>query len=337
MEGLTEGQLALQFELSCMADGEQSEAAAAQALLKIENDAECRAFFEDIQRCARLHRDVMDPERISARIAMLAGDGEDPAALGLNRRLAAIFYQLGKAYVLSAVDPDRFREQVFQDAVPIRSTKNSGRGFVDGVLSGGRSGIDGDRWAEARHLFNGRLERIQDPIEKGVRLLEQALDVEPDHEEARIYLAYVHGTQGRHLQAERLYREVFDTAMVPENRGHAAMQLGQLFTSEKDHRQASVYYRWVTLSGLAEQEPRFWPAYFNMAIGQLGLGRTEASLYWFRKLLDQQAGCAPKVAAWCMDSPTFRDQFDRNPDFVALFERRCPELFTMGSSQGGQQ
>ena len=287
MEGLTEGQIALQYELSCLADGELYESAAAQALVKIETDAESRSFFEDIQRYARLHRDVIDPERISARIAMLAGEAEmDPEgaksheAKVLNRRLASIFYQLGKAYVLSAVDFDRFREQVFDQAVPIHSTKNQGRGFVDGVLSGGKAGPGESRWAEARHLFNGRLERIQDPIKKGIKLLEQALEIEEDHEEARIYLAYVHGYQGRALRAERLYKEVFDTAINPDNRGHAAMQIGQLYTAEGDHRRAAHYYRWITLSGLAWVRAPFLAGLLQpgRGIGRHGSWRARASM-----------------------------------------------------------
>ncbi len=335
MDGLTEGQIALQYNLSCLADGELDESTAAQALVKIESDEECRTFFEDIQRCARMHRDVMEPGRISARIAMMAGElQEGQEGQQLNRRLATIFYQLGKAYVLSAVDFDRFREHVFASAVPITQTKTMGRGFVDGVLSGGRAGQGQQDWVEARHLFNGRLERIEEPMEKGVRLLEQVLEIECDHEEARIYLAFVHTYQGHSLKAERLYREVFDTAMVLENRGHAAMQIGQLFSKEGDHRRAATYFRWVTLSGLAEREPRFWAAYFNLAIASLGMGQTQRGLLWFRDLLDRFPEQASEASQLCMGSPTFREVLEGEADFAQAFEQWCPELLHAASTEG---
>ena len=342
MEGLTEGQLALQYELSCLADGELDEAAAAKLLVKLEADDESRAFFEDVQRFARLHRDVADPDRISARMAMLAGELTpsgglesalnaaglpDPAVQGLDRKLAKIFYQLGKAYVLSALDPDRFQDLVFAAAVPIRTTKDQGRGFVDQALQAEQLGDQAPRWAEARHLFNGRLERIEDPIQKGIKLLEQALEIENDHEEARIYLAFVHGYQGRTLMAERLYKEVFDSAVAPENRGHAAMQIGQLYTQEGDHKRAAHYYRWITLSGLAEQEPRFWPAYFNLGVASMGMGQRERGLRWFRELLDRHPEKTPKVAALCLESPTFKETVEANPAFASLLQQTCPELF----------
>ncbi|MFT5197842.1 MAG: tetratricopeptide (TPR) repeat protein [Planctomycetota bacterium] len=335
MDGLTEGQIALQYNLSCLADGELDESAAARALVKIENDEECRTFFEDIKRCARMHRDVMEPSRISARIAMMAGELEEgQESQQLNRRLATIFYQLGKAYVLSAVDFDSFREHVFADAVPIAQTKTTGRGFVDGVLIGGRAGSGQQDWTEARHLFNGRLEKIEKPMEKGVRLLEQVLEIEGDHEEARIYLAFVHTYQGHSLKAERLYREVFDSALVLENRGHAAMQIGQLFSKEGDHRKAATYFRWVTLSGLAEREPRFWAAYFNLAIASLGMGRTQRGLLWFRDLLDRFPEHVSEAARLCMGSPTFRASIERDSDFTQAFEQCCPELLHAAANDG---
>ncbi|HPF15928.1 MAG TPA: hypothetical protein PLJ12_16805, partial [Planctomycetota bacterium] len=226
--------------------------------------------------------------------------------------------------------------QVFARAVPIQATKAQGRGFVDGVLQSERAGEGASRWSEARHLFNGRLERIQDPIEKGIRLLQQALEIESDHEEARIYLAFVYGFQGHALKAERLYREVFDTAVSPENRGHAAMQIGQLHTEEGEHRLAATYYRWITLTGLAEQEPRFWPAYFNLAIASLGMGRLQAGMHWFRELLNRFPERGPAVASLCMASQTLRKTIDADPAFAVHFEQSCPELFSI-DSQGGAQ
>ena len=84
---------------------------------------------------------MADPTRLLAQVAALTGAdlaaGADIAnearAIELVSRLASIFYQLGKAYVLAASRPDQ-RTRVFERAVAVEPTQTRGRGFVDGVL-----------------------------------------------------------------------------------------------------------------------------------------------------------------------------------------------------------
>ena len=115
-----------QLDLSCLVDGELDEVAAARAMVHLEDCSGCCAFFDDVRENARLHRDVADPQRLFARIAMLTGseggwDAADAAqGIELVHRLATVFYKLGKAYVLAATDPG-FRERVFEAAVPLEA------------------------------------------------------------------------------------------------------------------------------------------------------------------------------------------------------------------------
>lgn len=349
-EGLNDQQLALQQDLSCLVDGELDEPAAARAMVLLEESKDARSFFDDIKSFARFHRDLSDPERLEARIAML-GAGEIASAaenIDLAHRLATIFYQLGKAYTIAALEPTEFRERVFEAAVPVHETKTRGRGFVDGVVAGGRDAqthdlaqngpgeeggsILGGRvdWTEARHLLNGRLEQIADPIEKGKRLLEQAIEIDPSHEESKIYLAFVHAREGRPLRAATLYREVFDTAMSLDNRGHAAMQLGRLHYGEGDYRQALVLWRWMTVSGLVAQEPRFNLAHFNIGVAYAALGKDERAVDSFRRLLDihLDSGCDPAdIATLFVENEDARALFESSPGFVQRLTQRLPELF----------
>lgn len=359
-EGLSVEQLTLQQDLSCLVDGELNEAAAARAMVLLEESRECQSYLADIRRFARLHRDLSDPQRLEARVAML-GSGEIARAaenIDLAHRLATIFYQLGKAYTLSALDPDGFRERVFESAVPVDATKTRGRGFVDGVMSSGRadelapdagspgtgspgtgfggsSGFDTgswggrDAWTEARHLLNGRLERIADPLDKGRRLLEQATEIDPSHEEARIYLAYILGLEGKSLRAAALYRDVFDTAMSLANRGHAAMQLGRMHFREGDHREAMVLWRWMTVSGLASDDPRFSLVHFNIGVAHAVAGKDDRALDSFRALMDQHlesGGAASELAALFVDNDDARKIFEDRPGFIDRLAERIPEL-----------
>lgn len=351
-EGLTTAQIELQQDLSCLVDGELDEAAAARVMVQLEDSAECRSYFEDIQRFARLHKDVADPDRILARIAMLTGTDltAEAESADLVHRLATIFYQLGKAYVLTAIEPEAFAERVFETAVPVETTKIHGRGFVDGVLmrdgqaeagpadagqgapeAHTRSESGGVDWQGARHMFNGRLERIEDPLEKGRRLLDQALEVDTTHEEAKVYLAFLYNHEGKALKAADLYKEVFHTAVKEENRGHAAVQLGRLYKHNDEPDRALAYWRWVTMSGLADADDRFWFVRWNIGSLYTTLRNQERALYYFRKLLDVHPQRATDLAYQFASFPDTREEIAAQEGFREALVATCPEIFEDGT------
>ena len=327
-----------QLDLSCLLDGELDEARSARAMLHLEECDTCRDFFQDLRQQVLIHRDAADPDRLLARIAMITG-GEplptgfvpeelaaDAEAHDLVHRLATVFYQLGKAYVLNAIDPD-FRTRVFESVVPVIETKHQGRGFVDGVLATGR-GVAADLdWQRARHMLNGRLERIQDPLEKGRRLLDEALVADPEHEEARLYRAFLLAHEGRRLDAAEEYREVFDTALNESNRGHAAMQLGKLYVREKSYRRSIVCFRWVTMSGLADADDRFFGARFNLGKAYSMLGDTRRALDAFETLLERHPARVDAVRKLFLNSPLLREAIDGVSGFAEALLERCPALF----------
>jgi tetratricopeptide (TPR) repeat protein len=329
-----------QLDLSCLVDGELDEVAAARAMVHLEDCPGCSAFFDEVRESACLHRDIADPERLFARIAMLTGsepgwDAADGAqSIELVHRLATVFYKLGKAYVLAATDPD-FRERVFEAAVPLETTRTRARGFVDGVLSSGDGRAGGVDWTEARTLFNGRLERIQSPLEKGRRLLDEALRVDPTHEEARLYLAWLDAREGRRIKAERAFREIFETAVDLANRGHAAIQLGRLHSAEQDWRNAIRWWRWVTITGLADQDGRFFVARFNLGMVHALAGDRTRALSYFRTLLDRHPERVGEVAELFARSPKLREAIDRQSGFAEELVGTCPELFGSSAAHDG--
>ncbi|HIF40105.1 MAG TPA: tetratricopeptide repeat protein [Planctomycetes bacterium] len=349
---LSETEVALQENLSCLVDGELDEAAAARVMVQMEESEACRAFFDDAMRYVRLHKDMVDPARLEARLATLSGaidgdSGSDPMQniaaeaerIDLVHRLATIFYQLGKAYVLAGVDLDAFRERVFESAVAVdpgtshADAKTAGRGFVDGVLLTGRDAQTGVDWRQARHLLNGRLERIAEPLDKGRRLLHQAIETDCDHEEAKIYLAFLMAHEGKTLRAAEIYRDVFDTALSQENRGHAANQLGRLYNAEGNWRKAITCWRWITTTGLADNDPRFWMARLNIALAYAYTGDRQRSLDYFRQLLDLHPDRATDVAQVVGETDQLRTAINSQPGFLEAFFTRCPELFGQPSPQ----
>ncbi len=346
-EGLSDAEQELQVNLSCLVDGELDEVAAARVMVQIEESNRCRAFFEDARRFVRLHKDMADPERLEARLAMMTGSlqaeglfGEGDSILAeaaradLVHRLATIFYQLGKAYVLAGVDGPAFRERVFEAAVRVEDAKTSGRGFVDGVLLSGKDARTGLNWRQARHLLNGRLEKIADPLEKGERLLLQALETESDHEEARIYLAFLYAHQGKTLKAARAYRQVFDEGLSLANRAHAVNQLGRLYSYEEDWRRALTCWRWLLMSGVARDDERFWFAWFNVGMAYAYIGNQHRCLDYWRRLIDLRPGAAAEVARILAETPQLQEAIDSQAGFGAALLERCPELFETHSAAG---
>ncbi|HUR28754.1 MAG TPA: hypothetical protein VM509_11250 [Planctomycetota bacterium] len=346
-DGLADVCAPFQVDISCLVDGELDEAAATRAMLHLEECDTCRLFFEDTRQCMRLHLDATDPDRLIARISTLTGADftQEAEAIEHVHRLATIFYQLGKAYLLSAIDPD-FRTRVFEKAVPLDSTQTLGRGFVDGVLhahpeatseeggvleTGGLGRID---WRNARSLFNGRLKQIASPLEKGRKLLGEAVQADPSHEEARLYLAFLAARDGKSLKAAREYRELFQTAMSEQNRGHAATQLGLLYDREGDHKKALACFRWVTISGLADRDERFFFVRFNQALEYALLGRAEPSLDTFRKLLDKHPARALEVAEMILKSKSLQGAIENLPGYGERLLETCPELFRVPDSSG---
>ncbi|MFT7668729.1 MAG: tetratricopeptide (TPR) repeat protein [Planctomycetota bacterium] len=339
----SESHSGFQLDLSCLLDGELDEGRSARAMLHLEECDLCREFFQDLRQQVRVHRDVIDPDRLFARVAMMTGgeslpDGLIPQgleaeaeAIDLVHRLATVFYQLGKAYILSAIDPN-FRTRVFEAAFPITETKNQGRGFVDGVMMGGDERLGGLDWKEARHMLNGRLERIESPLEKGRRLLGESLSADPTHEEARLYDAFLMAHDGKSLDAAEQYRDIFNTAVNEGNRGHAAMQLGRLYGSQKSHRKAATCFRWVTMSGLADSDDRFFGARFNLGKAYAMLGKKEHALGAFETLLRRHPHRTAEISNLFGSAPLLRDAIESIPGFLDELLQRCSALF-VGTSE----
>lgn len=317
-----------QLDLSCLVDHELDDAAAGRAMVHMEACSCCREFFEDTRLQVQMNRDIADPSRLMARVAILTGTGAQAIeGIDLVHRLASIFYQLGKAYVLASIDTG-FRERVFETVLPVDSGQTRGRGFVDAVLYQGKARAGGLDWQRARAMLNGRLERIESPLEKGRRLLEEAISTDPSHEEARLYLAFLHGHEGRRILAAEEYREIFNTAVSDTNRGHAAIQLGRLHSAERNFRKAIACWRWVTISGLADLDERFFVARFNLGMVYALQRNRERSLAYFRELLDKHAGRVGEVAELFARSPKLRESIDGQVGFGDQLVRTCPELFS---------
>lgn len=324
----------LQLQLSMLVDGELDETAAGRAIAELESCPDSRDFFDSIRAQIRLHRELQDTESLRSQYAELVGCAlpRDMETRQAVHRLAEIFYQLGKAYALSAHDPD-YRTRVFEEAVAVDSTRARGRGFVDGVAhrEGGEYG--GFDWRAKRHLLNGTLEKIEEPLVKARRLLDEALLVEPDNEPAQLYLGFLDAREGRKIAAAKRFRKIFDEAIEEGHRGHAATQLGVLHAEEGSWREALVWYRWIGMSGLADLDPRFFVAKFSAGVCYVHLGQRRRALETFRSMLDRYPERTDELAGFFARSPVMQREIDAQPGFPDELAATCPELFGHGQEE----
>lgn len=327
-----------QLDLSCLVDGELDEVAGGRAIAHLEECSSCSSFFDDTRNQIRAHRELSDPEALLANYSALLGKDlvtggpqDQLEKIDLVHRLSKIFYQLGKAYVLNAIDPD-FRVRVFEKAVEVGSVKTQGRGFVDGVLESGRGSGCGLDWQHARHMLNGKLEKITDPMDKGRKLLEEAVTSDETNEEAKLYLAFLEAHEGRRIKASQAYRRIFQSAMSDANRAHAAVQLGKLYAEEGETKKAIACNRWIVSSGLADHDDRFFFAHFNIGMYYADLRDVDRSLASYRRLLDRHPARVGEIAQLFLNSPRTRAAIDHHAGFAEALLEACPELFSNGQS-----
>jgi hypothetical protein len=89
-----------------------------------------------------------------------------------------------------------------------------------------------------------------------------------------------------------------------------------------------VCYRWVTISGLADVDSRFYFVRYNAALCYLNLGQVERSLDMLRQLLDHHPSQAGRIAeALASSTPKTQQRMANAPGFAEGIIQRCPELF----------
>lgn len=333
---------AFQADLSALLDEELDEHKVARTVRRLESDEECQEFFSSIERSMHAHREVvergLDANASDAFIAdtlrsLLGKQVEDSLEdRQLTHRLAKIFYELGKAYVLTGSDPD-WRQRVFDRPEEVDRQRAAGRGFVDGVAERSEATDSRLDWSSKRHLLNGTLEKIQEPFEKARRMLQECLSIEPDFEMAILWLANLDRLEGHPLRAARGFERVFEEGISTTNRAHAAMQLGKGLVAEGDYKEALRYFRWVGLCGELSRDRRFFPAGFNVGLCLVNLGKTRQALSAFRNLLDTHPDQAPQIAGFLAGSAELQAQMVSLPGFLEALYELCPELFQPAATQ----
>lgn len=228
-----------------------------------------------------------------------------------GRQLARIFYELGRGFVLMGISPN-FSRVVQREPVPIPDMFQRGRNLLDEVARiAGHAAVPSE-WIRARELFGDDWRRSPaQNLQKGTELLHEALLLDPDFHEARIYLGHAHHMAGDRQRAIAEFRTVLERAPDVDARGFALLNLGNIRLEDGDLDEAERLFLALVDSGAIQQTPQFGLIYFNLALAYGMQERFDECRRWLERLYSELPHKRRMIA----------DEFRSREDFVASLSR----------------
>lgn len=288
----------IQMDLSAMLDGELDTPSVRRVMVHSDVCPACASFLRGIRRQLRANLDLHRIEKQANEEEHAAGAGRTRStrARELRRQLmenraqlARILYEMGRGFVLMGVSPN-FTREVAREPVPIPDLYLRGCNLLDEVerLSADSSGTPGEEWVRAKSLFDRAGKRDpKENLEKGKRLLREALMLQPDFHQARIYLGHAHHVEGERAAACREFRAVLEATEDPLMRAFALENLGNVFLENGDPRTSLPFFLAIVESGVIGREPRFFTTYFNLGLAYGLLEDFASCREWLGRLYEE--------------------------------------------------
>ncbi len=354
MKSSTQACVTFEHDLNLFVDHELAVAHLSRITQHLEQCNGCRDFVDDLRTLSELHHDVLDD----------ACEGDDRGDWGAEAALAAVvdkhglfatitrklvvekqadlarlFYELGKAYVLAGnqgVSGILARSFVpVRKPVDIRSTTARGKQLVREVreLESSATGQaapvpeSGSLFRRSRELFSSTRRDTGGALTKGRRFLEEALALEPDLSEARIYLAMHHQCTGRFDRARVEFRRVYREAADHSHRMMALHMLGNVYAGAGDFARAVECYEKVLDSDILDREPRFFAALLNLGVNYAKLGRVDQAVRHFSDLVRRFPSRVPQLRTLLQRKESFMALLAREAALHESLQRRIPALF----------
>ncbi len=301
-------------------------------------DEEADPFAGDL--FADLDEEFYWGEEQEAQLAQMLVEGRE--------RLAEVLYQLGRAYILLTVHPAFFRI-LSKEPVPIPEFRVRGKAIVDGVSASEEGLPDESRrlmqgFTEARELLDGELDSDDDNLEKGRKLLEECLLLDPSLPRARIWLGHYYWQKGEWEIAERLFRnlwrrlheqarsgaEPLDPGTHVPLRIYALEHLGNLFLAQDQQYKALRVFRLIIASGAMGIHANFSTALLNFAYACLQVGADNDGIDALARLYAEFPSKRSEMGRIIGLRRDFLRLLDQ-PGFAGRLGRDCPEWFAPGA------
>jgi hypothetical protein len=342
--------LPIQVDLSAMLDGELDAASIRRVMVHSDVCPSCKCFLDGIRRQAHAHRELNEAQMMSefdgaSRPAAAQSGQPGPTSrraqalrkqLIKNReQLARIFYELGRGFVLMGTSP-KFSRTVAREPVPIPDMFMRGRNLLDEVeraagafAAPATDGALGGEWVRAKSLFAcGKLESPDENMRKGRQLLRDALALQPDYHQARIYLGHAHHVVQEMAEARREFGIVLERSEDPVMRAFALENLGSVHLDEGHPEMGFPLFVELVDSGVIEREPRFYTTFFNLAVCQGLLGEWAECRRWLTRLYAEFPHKRRAIARELRTREQFASLLGRDANMRQSFESEFPEWFT---------
>ncbi len=337
-----------EFELSIhgYVDQEASPADANALLVHLELCDDCRAAVEMLRRQIRAHRDAVDFGKIADAFDQKAFFKSLTGSLMMSNleRLAALLYDLGKAYYLVGND-SKILTYVQKKAVSIERAKAEGRRLAhetSKLIEQGETETSANRTRasvrRADQLFRGRRggrsARIgarsgRGALDNARRFLEECLILDSTHAEARHYLALYFTRIGRNEEAMAEYRKLIaQPDLKPLNRVMAMQALACCHGDRLEYDKAVEILDQIVQEGLIpDRDMRFFPVWLSLAMFQAKLLRFDRSTETFGELIARYPNRVDEARRVLDRADVFRALLRRESEFHSGLVRRYPMLF----------
>jgi tetratricopeptide (TPR) repeat protein len=339
----TEACVAFERDINLFVDHELSENDSQGLVTHLEACPDCHDYMDDLRELATAHRSVDD--EADEVLAALLDKHEMFASItrtlleDKREELARLFYELGKAYVLkgnqaAARNPRRSVLTVSQP-VDIRSATDRGRRLTrEGTaLCEANARTEGDvrvsasLFQRSRRMFGSSARAGSGAFANGHRLLQEALVLRPDFDEARLYLGFHHLVTGRHDRARIEFRRVYRVGKDPVHKMMALQFLGNVYSTLGDYPRAIDCYQEVVTSGLVETEPRLFTALVNLAVNCAKAGLETRCIDLFTDLVTRFPAQVAQARALLSRKEGFAALLQRESNLHETLRHHVPALF----------
>ena len=315
--------LPIQADLSAMLDGELDPAGVRRVTMHSDACPSCRSFFDGIRKQVGLHRRfaaaMSDPAAGDRSNEAHDNEGLRRQLTGNQRKLSRILYELGRNFTLMGLSPE-FSREVAKEPMPVPDMAMRGRSLLD-EFARADSAEGAPEWVAAKDLFDGQLRTPEENLARGQRLLAECMSLDPEADDARIYLGLVHYARGQRALARKQFQVVLERSSDSVMRGFALSNLSNIHLDEGDCDGAVTLLLEVVESGVVARQPRLIAALFNLALAHGLKGSFDESLHWFDRLRSD----APHRRRWVGQELSRRSHFlhlvHTHPEAHALADR----------------